>query len=313
MIPFLPPSVKGMALRSYGPEPDTTLVQTVQRLTSLPADASISLSKLSLEWYSVGFPEMDTTLVPFLRKQHILRSLTLICASANIQLAGAIADLHALQELTLNFAFSSAYELQKFLQTLTSASNSLHKLKLGMLATSMADKVSFVSLRPLLRFEALKILIIYSSNGLAIEETDVREMGLAWQHAQLVDIKSRERSSRLPLSILKAFASSFGPSLTELRMEVAVDDIPTLETHTQRFPSLRTLYLGWSNVPLGQEEQLGTFLARICPQTTVITHGFGGRVNREESGGWYEVLTMRARIYDAEREEVEQEPPAASD
>jgi hypothetical protein len=174
----------------------------------------------------------------------------------------------------------SPSEVHDFLVTLSQQCQLLSKLNIQLLREERRrvrmpeNQLSYDTIRPLLTFPHLLAFKLIHNHPLKITLDEIEELASQWPSLEslVLNVQPRildEDAFTLDLRALLPFARHC-PKLWKLGlyMDATEAEIPSVHSSIARFPSLRVLSVGSSQV--GDPETVAAFLSRVCPSGCML-------------------------------------------
>lgn len=270
--PFLSPTIKKIAFVSYEDAHDNAFSRVLQRLMDDSTSPNFSLTHLRLEFGLNSLVRAEPEVARFLDQQVDLELLYIHRLPITERALSTIGRLNKLREAQVTFCPASICDFHIVFCHLGKAS-SLRSLKLTLNGASRDDKtpLSFDHLRPLLRLHSLVKLEIVCPMGILLEPSDIHEMGQAYPLLETLHFPHGSNPNlSSQISILVEIGRSFGPTLTDLSLQVSCREIPINNDPPMRIPSLQTLRLINSDLMEKDVQAVAELLSRLCSPTVVF-------------------------------------------
>lgn len=153
---------------------------------------------------------------------------------------------------------------------------------------------------PLLRSSAILHIKLGFNPSIDLGEADVLEIGQAWPALQSLFIYNWGfNASRFPFTILSSFAMHMPPSLERLSLAFDPFTVTPLPVHHRRFPKLRVLALGYSEILHNDRPAVAAYLAKLCPPGLVLQRSpdFNAEVDDDEEDV-AEIMALMKRYHE---------------
>ncbi|KIO32405.1 hypothetical protein M407DRAFT_18716 [Tulasnella calospora MUT 4182] len=253
---------------------------------------------------------LESNIVAFVASQPALQSLRIHPFDSLSSLKRAIGPLRCLRVLEVTYKTNSSTGLLKDIITSLGSCSDLEQLQIqGPLPLSQHN---FSLIQPLLSCSRLANLDLSWLGCIALNATDVQEMGKAW--TKLESLRFLLAGNGMPVDLLLTFAASFSPLLRSLTVPLDVSTVERISPITTEVPSheLKQLFTG-SSMKESHIQPLAELLGTIFrPGFRIVSgNGTGNQKDRRDSSSSYEklnsLLSLIWRVQDRTRQKLQNE------
>lgn len=270
---FMSPTLRNLIIHLDDSLPADRAVRTLHSLASLPLKITTLCIGTSYESLHPDL-QVASAIALFVKAQPTLETLSL----ANLWSRGEFVDgstqYTSLLALELYLHYDTLSELGGFLELVARQCPRLQRF-IYTLPNTFPPLTPRCAIEPLLSCSMLRDLQIFHQSRLSVDSDDIKRMGQAWRHMEVLQLSSggiADSSVDTPLLLLLEFAEEFSPHLRHLALNFSCgQELPLADVVWASFPNLEVLGVGRSK-PGAKALVTGEFLASVCPEQTKLAY-----------------------------------------